>query len=204
MLKLYHSHTSPYVRKVVVLLHETGQIEDVELIPAIGTPVEPNTLPIAQNPLGKVPTLTRPDGAALYDSRTICRFLDERSNESLYPAAPKLWDVLTLESTADGILDAAIAMVYEYRIRPEDKCFEPWVESQWSKIARALDVLEERWIAHLKGPLDMGHIATACALAYLDFRLDPRNWRHGHDSLAAWYENFAQRPSMKATEPPEA
>jgi glutathione S-transferase len=59
MLKLYHSHTSPYVRKVMVLLHETGQLADVELTPAGGTPVDPGTMPVAQNPLGKVPTLER-------------------------------------------------------------------------------------------------------------------------------------------------
>ncbi|MGB5067721.1 MAG: glutathione S-transferase C-terminal domain-containing protein, partial [Albidovulum sp.] len=108
---------------------------------------------------------------------------------------------LTLEATADGMLDAAILMVYESRLRPEDKRFAEWVEGQWGKVARALDALESRWIGHLNGPLDMGQIALGCALSYLDFRHDARGWREGHPALAAWYKGFAARPSMKATEP---
>ena len=202
MLKLHHSATSPYVRKVMVLLHETGQLADVELSPAAGTPVDPGTMPVAQNPLGKVPTLERPDGGALYDSRVICRYLGARAGGKLYPEAPRLWDTLTLEATADGIVDAAILMVYETRVRPEDKRFDAWVEGQWTKIARALDVLEDRWIAHLKGPLDIGQIAAGCALGYVDFRHGSRNWRDGHSQLSDWYGEFSQREAMAATVPP--
>ena len=111
---------------------------------------------------------------------------------------------LTLEATADGILDAAILMVYEGRLRPQDKRFDPWVEGQWAKIARSLDALETAWAAHLGGPLDIGQIAVACALSYLDFRHDARNWRHGRPALAAWYVGMAARDSLKATEPPAA
>jgi glutathione S-transferase len=100
------------------------------------------------------------------------------------------------------MIDAAILMVYESRVRPEDKRFDAWVEGQWAKVARALDVLEDRWIAHLKGPLDLGQIAVGCALAYLDLRHAARDWRKGHDSLAAWQADFATRPSMVATVPP--
>lgn len=202
MLKLYHSHTSPYVRKVMVLLHETDQLSEVELIPAGGTPVDPGTMPVAQNPLGKVPTLERPDGAAIYDSRAICQYLDHRAGGRMYPKPPRLWDTLTLEATADGILDAAILMVYESRVRPEDKRFDPWVEGQWAKVARSLDVLEARWMPHLAGPLDMGQIGVASALAYLDLRHGARSWRTGRDALAVWQAGFAARPSMLATVPP--
>ncbi len=202
MLRLYHSHTSPYVRKVMVLLHETGQLKDVELVPSGGTPVDPGTMPVAQNPLGKVPTLERPDGGALYDSRVICRFLADRAGGQLYPAAPRLWDALTLEATGDGIIDAAILIVYESRVRPEDKRFDAWIEGQWAKVARALDVLEERWMAHLSGPLDIGQIAVGCALGYLDLRHAARDWRKGHPGLAAWEAAFAKRPSMVETVPP--
>lgn len=201
MLKLFYSPTSPYVRKVVVLLRETGQMDDVTLQTGSGTPVDPGTAPIAQNPLGKVPTLERDDGGALYDSRVICRYLDDCAGGRLYPAAPGLWDTLTLEATGDGIMDAAILMVYESRVRPEDRRFEPWVEGQWAKIARSLAALESRWIAHLEGPLDIGQIAVGCALGYLDFRHGARDWRKGHPKLAAWYEGFAARPSMAATVP---
>jgi glutathione S-transferase len=202
MLKLHQSPTSPYVRKVLVLLHETGQLGDVELLMAGGTPVDPGTMPLAQNPLGKIPALERDDGSALYDSRVICRFLDHRAGGKLYPEAPRLWDTMTLEATADGILDAAILMVYEGRIRPEPKRFEAWVEGQWAKVIRALDALEDRWIAHLRGPLDIGQIATGCALGYLDFRHGNRDWRPNRPELAAWYADFTKRPSMEATVPP--
>lgn len=203
-MRLYHSHTSPYARKVMVLLMETGQIDDVTVVPATGTPVDPGTMPIAQNPLGKIPALEREGGPALYDSRVICRYLDDRAGGGLYPPAPRLWDTLTLEATADGILDAAILMVYETRVRPEDKRYEPWTEGQWAKVARSLDALEARWMSHLYGPLDMGQIAVACALGYVDFRHGGRDWRRGRDALAAWYKGFADRPSMTATVPPAA
>ena len=202
MLRLYHSPTSPYVRKVMVLLHETGQLADVDLIAATGTPVDTGTMPLAQNPLGKIPALERPGAAALYDSRVICRYLDDRAGGRLYPQGARLWDTLTLEATADGIMDAAILMVYEWRVRPEDRRHPDWVEGQWGKIARALDALEERWMSHLHAPLDMGQIAVGCALGYLDFRHGDRDWRKDRPSLTAWNAKFAARPAMEATVPP--
>jgi glutathione S-transferase len=201
-MRLYYSATSPYVRKVMVLLTESGHLESVELVPASGTPVDPGTTPLAHNPLGKVPVLERPDGASIYDSRVITRYLDATFAARLYPEGPRLWETLTLEATADGILDAAILMVYEWRVRPEDVRYQPWVEGQWSKITRALDTLESRWMSHLHGPLDMGQISVACALGYLDFRHGARNWREGRPSLAAWYSSFAERESLKTTMPP--
>lgn len=200
-MRLYHSPTSPFVRKVMVVLHETGQLADVALAPASGTPLDAATMPLAQNPLGKVPALEREDGPALHDSRVICRYLNDRAGGRLYPAAPRLWDALTLEATADGIMEAAILVVYEGRLRPEEKRFVPWTEGQLAKIDRALDTLEARWMAHLRGPLDIGQIAVGCALEYLDFRLSERAWRPSRPMLAGWQAAFAQRPAMLATTP---
>jgi glutathione S-transferase len=200
-MRLYHSPTTPFGRKVMVLLMETDQLGDVEVVQVSGTPTAPGTLPIAHNPLGKIPALELADGQAIYDSRVICRYLDARAGGRLYPAAPQLWQTLTLEATADGILDAAILMVYENRIRPENKRFDDWVEAQWAKITRALDALESGWGDQLSGPLDMGQLALGCALSYLDFRLDNRGWRTGRPTLAAWERDFAARPSMLATVP---
>ncbi|MEF3046068.1 glutathione S-transferase [Pseudotabrizicola sp. L79] len=200
-MKLFHSPTSPYVRKVLVLIAEAG-IDGIELVAASGTPVAPDSGVIERNPLGKIPALCRDDGPTLYDSRVICQFLDSEAGNRFYPSGARRWDTLTVEATADGILDAAVLMVYESRIRPEDKRFAPWVEGQWSKIDRALDVLETRWIDHLNGPLDMGQIATGCALGYVDFRLNSRDWRKTRPRLAAWFAAFAARPSMQATIPP--
>ena len=201
-MRLHHSPTSPYVRKVMVVLLETGQAGDVAIVPAAGTPVDATQMPLAQNPLGKIPALERDDGPALYDSRVICRFLDARAGAGLYPAGSRQWDSLTLEATADGILDAAILMVYEWRVRPEALRMPEWVEGQWAKISRALDAMETRWISHLHGPLDIGQIAVGCALGYLDFRHADRDWRQGRPALAAWDAAFAARPSMQSTRPP--
>lgn len=201
MLRLHHSATSPFVRKVMVLLHETGLLDQVELVPASGTAVAPGTMPVAQNPLGKIPTLERPDGPALYDSRVICRYLADRAGGGLYPQAPRLWETLTLEATADGIGEAAVLMVYEERTRPPELRSGPWVEGQWAKVARSLDAIEGRWMSHLAGPLDGAQIAVGSMLGYLDFRHAARNWRAGHPALAAWEARFAERPSMRATRP---
>ena len=200
-MRLFHSPTSPFVRKVVVVIHEGGLADRVELVPATGNPLAPGSMPVAWNPLGKVPALERDDGAALYDSRVICRYLDAAAGAGLYPDGPRLWETLTLEATADGMLDAAVLMVYEARLRPEESRFAPWVEAQWSKVARSLDTIEARWMAHLAGPLDMGQIAVGCALGYLDFRHADRDWRAGRPALAAWEARLSARPSMQATRP---
>lgn len=198
---LYHSPTTPFGRKVVVFLHETGLSDRVQVETVNGTPLDAGTMPITKNPLGKIPALERDEGGVIYDSRVICRYLDHLSGAGLYPEAPALWDILTLEATADGIIEAALSMVYESRIRPEDKQFAPWVEGQWAKVARALDAVEHDWMNHLNGPLSGAHIAIGCALGYLDFRLGPRNWREGRPNLTAWDASFAARPSMLATRP---
>lgn len=200
-MKLYHSPTSPYVRKVMILLQETEQLDDVEIVAAFGTPVDPGSMPVALNPLGKIPALERADGPAIYDSRVICRYLDARAGGVLYPEGSRLWDTLTMEATADGILDAAILMVYELRARPEKFQYPGWSDAQWLKAARAIAALNTRWISHLAGPLDMGQVAVACALGYCDFRHADRDWRRGNEALADWFEDFSQRASFKATIP---
>lgn len=200
-MKLYHSPASPFVRKVMMVLHVTGLIDQVEIVPAKGTAIDPGTMPVAQNPLGKIPALTREDGPAIYDSRVICRYLDEITQAGLYPEGPGLWDVLTIEATADGILDAAVLMVYEGRVRPEEIRYAPWVEAQWGKVSRALAAIEARWMSHLQGPDSMAQIAVAAALGYVDFRHPDRDWRCACPALAAWYETYAQRPEMQATIP---
>jgi glutathione S-transferase len=200
-MKLYHAPTSPFVRKVMVLLHEAKALDRVTLVPASGTPIDPGTMPVDRNPLGKIPALERPDGPTLYDSRVITRYLDEVLNAGLYPAAPRLWDTLVIEATGDGIAEAGVLMRYEKAIRPEASWSAAWIEGQWQKIARSLAAIEERWMSHLSGPLDMGQIGIGCALGYIDFRHPDRNWRASHPALAAWWATFAERPAMKATAP---
>lgn len=200
-MKLFHAPASPFVRKVMVLLHEAKATDRVTLVPASGSPLDPGTLPVDRNPLGKIPALERPDGPTLYDSRVITRYLDDLLQARLYPAAPRLWDTLVIEATGDGISEAAVLMRYEMHLRPETTRSPAWVDAQWQKIARALTALEDRWMSHLSGPPDMGQIAVACALGYLDFRHADRPWRTTHPVLAAWYATFDARPAMRGTAP---
>lgn len=200
MMKLNHNPASPFVRKVHVLAIELGIVDQIEMVNAVGTPLDSGQMRIEANPLGKIPSLVRPDGPAIYDSSVICQYLNALAGGSFYPEAHR-WEAMTLEATADGIMDAAVLMTYEGRCRPEDMVYAPWVDGQWEKVARALDALEARWMSHLHGPMDIGHIATASALGYLDLRHDARNWRAGRPSLAAWYEKFAARQSMLDTQP---
>lgn len=204
MLTLHHSHASPYARKVMIVLHETGQLDQVAISSSAGSPVDPGTMPVGANPLGKIPALERPEGCTLYDSRVICRWLADRAGGALYPAAPRLYESLTLEATGDGIMDAALLARYERALRPEALRWPDWLEGQWSKIARSLDALEARWMGHLAGPLCIGQVAVVCALGYLDFRFADRPWRPGRPALADWAARMAERPSVKATVPPPA
>lgn len=199
-MQLISSQASPFVRKVHVVLHETGQSQDIEVIEAGTTPINTPDHVRAANPTGKIPALIRPDGPALHDSRVITRFLDARAKSGLYPEA-RIWEVLTLESMADAIMDSAVLITYEGRVRPEEQQSDVWKEAQWGKIRAALDVINARWMSHLAGPLDASHIAVGCALGYLDFRHDARGWRTGVDALAKWNEAFQQRDSMQATAP---
>ena len=198
-LTLLGSGASPFVRKVRVMLAE-ADITDVPYEEVQASPLGGEDRINAANPLGKIPALARQDGPTVYDSRVITRFPDTPYGAGLYPEA-RLWEVPTLEATADGIMEAAVGIVYESRFRPEDLQFPPWIEGQWNKVARALDALEGQWMSHLAGPLDMGQVAVACALGYLDLRHGDRRWRDGHPALAAWYQGFSARPSMQATAP---
>lgn len=201
MLKLLAGPISPYARKVMVMLHETGLINRIEVIVTATGPLLANPIP-DQNPLGKIPCLVTEDGQPIYDSRVICAYLDTlHKGAKLIPTGETRWRTLTLEATADGMLDAALLMVYESRLRPPDRQFADWVEAQWRKIVAALDALETNWIDHLNGPLDLGQIATGTALGYLDLRHSARNWREGRPKLTAWETKFAKRPSMLATAP---
>jgi glutathione S-transferase len=200
-MRLHYALNSPFARKVLVALHETGLLDRVELVLVQGTPLAPGTMPVALNPLGKIPCLERPDGPALYDSRVICRYLDDLAGGRLYPGKPRLWEALTLEATADGIAEAMLAVVYEARLRPEGGQSAEIVEAQWAKIARSLDAVEARWIAYLAGPFDMAQAALGCALGYLDLRGADRDWRSSRPGLATWAARIAERPSMAATRP---
>ena len=201
-MKLLYSQTSPYVRKVLVLAHETGLADRLELVPVTVAPVTPNPGVAAENPLVKVPTLVREDGVSLFDSSVIVEYLDGlHHGTKLIPAAGEArWVALQRQSAADGLLDAAILVRYETVLRPEEKRWPEWIDGQMRKIRGALAAFEADG-ATLGQSLTIGEIAIACALAYLDFRYPDENWREDRPRLADFYARFAERPSMKATLP---
>ena len=200
MYQLLGSPASPYVRKVRVLVREADAASKVQEVVVSTSPMASAAEVVTANPVGKIPVLIRPEGPSVYDSRVICRYLDAKLGAGLFPES-RIWEVLTLEATADAILDAAVGLVYEARFRPEALQFPEWQDAQWAKISRALDTLEKRWMSHLSGPSDMGKIAVACALSYLDFRHDKRQWRKVHGDLDDWHTAFRSRPSMADTSP---
>ena len=202
-MQLYLSPLSPYGRKVNVVLKEISRVKNIEVKVSLasGTPLDPGNSPIQYNPLGKIPVLIREDGVALYDSRVICRYLDSLATLNLYKNNNQHWEMLTLEATAEGIIDAALLMAYEWRLRPEEIRFPDWIEGQWSKVDRALDTLENKWMEQLDDKLNIGQIGVGCALGYLDFRNADRGWREKHKTLSNWFKNFSKRESMSTTVP---
>jgi len=197
-MKLIMAEASPFARKVRVLLRETNQLEEVEEVSIATSPFQVNEQAKAANPTGRIPSLTRADGPALYDSRVITRYLDAKAAAGMYPEA-KLWDVLTVEATGDSMMDSAVSISYELRLRPQEEVSTEWTDAQWAKVMGGCDALQNQWMDLLNGPLNMAHISIACALGYLDLRHDARNWRQGHDALAAWFADFSKRPSFHKT-----
>ena len=197
-MKLIMAEASPFARKVRVLLRETKQLKNVEEVSIATSPFQVNEQAKAANPTGRIPSLIRADGPALYDSRVITRYLDAKAAAGMYPEA-RLWDVLTVEATGDSMMDSAVSISYELRLRPQEEVSTEWTDAQWAKVMGGCNALQNQWMDLLNGPLNMAHISIACALGYLDLRHDARNWRQGHDALAAWFADFSKRPSFRET-----
>lgn len=202
-MTLFHNPASPFVRKVMVLLHETGQTDRVALQLSQLSPVSPDPVLNQDNPLGKIPALRLADGTVLYDSRVILEYLDQQhvGNPLIPREGSARWRRLTLAALADGILDAAVMIRYELALRAPQKHWPQWLDAQREKIRRALAVLEAENIAELTCHFDVAAISVACALGYLDFRHPDLQWRDAQPQLAAWYADVSQRPSMQASVP---
>jgi glutathione S-transferase len=187
---------------VQVTAHEAGVADQIEVVAAgVLSPVEVHEGVAADNPLGKIPCLVTDHGYPLFDARVICEYLAHHGGHAeLYPHEPvKRFRVLTVQALAHGIADAAVLHRYETVMRPEALRWDVFAERQLRRIDDALDALEGRWSTDL-GEITAGTVAAACALSYLDFRLAARPWRKDRPLLAAFYETFARRPSMTASE----
>jgi glutathione S-transferase len=200
MMKLMSSPLSPYGRKVKIAARMKGVDGRIELLPTDTNKGDDalNRL----NPLGKIPCLITEDGTAVFDSHVICEYLDTLSaSPVLFPkSGADRFRTLTLGALADGILDAALLLVYEGRFRPENMKVQAWVDRQQAKVDRSLALLEAappQW----QGSPDYGHLTLAVALGYLDFRHGGK-WRAGHPKLVKWLDEFAAAvPAFEATRP---
>ncbi len=201
-MKLYYTPTSPFVRKVMVVAHETGQAGRLETTLLRPTPTKADAVLSKDNPLSKIPVLLAEDGVALYDSPVICEYLDSlHGGRRLIPAAGAArWRTLRVQALTDGILDASVLTFYERSMRPAELQWPQWLGGQVEKAKQGLDALE-REVASFGGEVDLGQICAAVTVGWLEFRDVLGDIRAGRPALTAWYERFRARESMKATEP---
>lgn len=189
---------SPFARKARIAIAVLGLDDRVNVRDAdLNDPVDTVR---SQNPLGKVPVLLLDDGGAIYDSRVILDYLDHLAGGGrIVPKdARARFEALRLQALCDGILDAALLIVYESRYRPADMKVQSWIERQEDKIARGLAALEAAPLP-IDSPPHIGQIALACMLGYGDLRFGGA-WRKNHPRLYAWLERFAaQVPAFEQT-----
>ena len=193
-MKLFYSPASPFARKVWACAVARGIADRMVLAPTAGEAPEL----VAVNPLGKLPCLVTDDGLPLYDSRVICEFLDTIGEGfPLFPAHGPRFRALRFQALGDGIADAAVLRRYEQG-RSRDPARDEAIATQKAKVDRALAVLEQ----DVPGQhLDIGCIAVACALGYLDFRFAAEPWRQSHPGLAAWFAEMSKHACLQTTAP---
>jgi glutathione S-transferase len=199
-MKLYWSSRSPFVRKVMVTAHELGLAGQIHAERVVVSAAAPNADVMAVNPLNKIPTLILEDGTALYDSRVICEYLDTlHQGPKLFPAEPGArFTALRRQALGDGLMEVIVLRLGEQG-RPPANQSDKHLAAYRLKIAATLDRLEAE-AGGLAETLGIGHVAIACALGHMDFRFAADNWRAGRGGLGRWYDEFAPRPSMQATQ----
>ena len=205
-MKLYYSNTSPYARKVRLVIEEKGLQAGIES--EATNAFSPDAALLTANPIGRVPTLILDDGQGLFGSQVICAYLDALGSESqLIPSSGwARWAVLRREALADGLMDAAYNIVME-RKRSDGQHSLHWIVHWGDEIQRALLAMEQG-MQELHGDITLAHLATASALGYLKLRIPDILYEDGEANpefprLLAWFEAFCERPSMRATDPGE-
>ena len=205
-MKLIGSLTSPFVRKVRIVLAEKKldykfEVEDVWAA---------DTTITASNPLGKVPCLVMEGGEAVFDSRVIVEYVDTLSPVGkLIPLSGReRVEVRTWEALADGLLDAAILARMEatWAGRTQEQRSQAWIDRQIAKVRTSLQAMsqglgERAWCTGTHHSL--ADICVGCALGYLDFRFQEIDWRGEHPNLARLFDKLAQRPGFADTAPPK-
>ena len=202
-MKLRSSPSSPFGRKVKMATYILGFADQVT--PVLTDTLDPNDTIGEVNPLGKIPAL-EDDGMTYYDSRVIMEYLDAKAGGGkIIPAAGAArYEALTRAALMDGMLDAAVLIVYESRMRPDDKYVESVVVRQRGKIIRGLKAVAAGNPVYKNGALpDVGEIGLACVLDYLDFRKQ-LNWRDHAPGLETWLADFAAHvPGFAESAPPK-
>jgi len=200
-MKLIGSHSSPFARKVRVVLAE----KRIEYEFVIEIPSNPDSRVPQYNPLGKIPVLVTDDGTNLFDSRVIVEYLDSISPVTRLipePARQRI-QVRRWEALADGILDACVVLVQEGR-RPVELQSEAVIARQKGKIERALataatELADRNWCAG-EG-YSLADIAVGCALGFLDFRFPEISWRTAYPNLVRHADKLLRLAPFEATAP---
>ena len=201
MLQLHWSPKSPFVRKVMICIHELGIDHEVGKIRSVAAMLKPNAALMQDNPLSKIPTLLLEDGSALFDSVVICEYLNDHAKGSLFPAGGTAkWQALRWHALGNGLMDALILWRNE---REREVPLPALMQAFEHKTGATLDLLEAQVPALAAAPLSIGTVTLACALGYLDYRFDALGWRQRAPALAAWFAVWQQRPSFVLTEPVE-
>jgi glutathione S-transferase len=202
-MKLIGSHTSPYTRKVRIVLAE----KKIEYEFVVDSPWANDSKVPDYNPLGKVPVLVLDDDTALFDSRVIVEYIDNVTpNNKLFPAPNReRIEVKRWEALADGLCDAAVAALLE-RKRPTKEQSGDWIERQIAKLKRALafmsEELEEKNFC-MGTHISMADLAVGTALGYLCFRFPEIAWQGDYPNLSKLYDKLMQRPAFADTVPHE-
>ena len=204
-MKLIGSTTSPYVRKVRVVMAEKKLDYAFELDNVWSAETQVHQ----SNPLGKVPCLVMEDGSALYDSRVIAEYLDTLTPvcKLLPPNGRDRADAKVWEALADGVLDAAVLVRLECTLRPQEQQSPQWIARQLGKVTAGLQVMSEKLGdgAFCMGKnYSLADVAVGCALGWLTFRFPEIDWRGEHPNLARLHDKLAERASFKDTVPFEA
>lgn len=198
-MRLYTSAPSPFGRKVKITAHLAGVLDDIECLWIDAN--DPVSAAKNPNPLGKIPTLELETGEILLDSHVIClHLLREHGLLERCLPSPQTNALLTRAAVADGLMDAALLMVYERRFRPSALVSTDWLHRQNTKVLGALEWLDQHRQPVLSTPT-LDQIGLACALGYLDFRFQGE-WRTRFKTLAQWLAEFQQMvPAYRLTDP---
>lgn len=201
-MTLHWSPRSPYVRKVMIAIHEMGLQDRIKTVRTVAGGTTPHWELMKINPIGKIPTLELPDGSAIYDSPVIIEYLDTlHDGPKLYPSAwPERLTALRRHALGQGMLDNALPLLSE-GFRPPERQSQPHMDLWRAKLVNCVQALEAEADDLAASPFTVGHIAIGVALGYLDFRFASLCWRDGHPRLAAWQEDFDARPAVRANIP---